>query len=88
MASIQPILQSLASNITRPAASYLIPAIVATTLGQGAVWLPAVYDFTVASLPPAPIMRSPTPLPVAETIPRRRVLRILKEGLVKSSILM
>ena len=81
------LLNQLSASLRRPSASYLVPAIAATALGHAPAWLPVIYAHHTSSLPAAPPLRSASPLPALETIPRRRVLRELKEGLVKSAIL-
>lgn len=83
----QQLLTQLSASLRRPSASYLVPAIAATALGHAPAWLPAIYAHHTSSLPATPPLRSASPLPALETIPRRRVLRELKEGLVKSAIL-
>ncbi|KAK4703328.1 hypothetical protein P7C70_g2894, partial [Phenoliferia sp. Uapishka_3] len=81
------LLKSLSATLRRPSAGCLIPALVSTTLGHGSTWLPLIYAHHTSSLPPSPPKRSSSPFPVFETVPRRRVLRELKEALVKSAIL-
>lgn len=81
-------LDELAGSLRRPEARYLVPAIVATALGYGVEWAPAVYRHAIRDLPPAPSTSSSSPPNIGEDpVPRRVVLRILKEALTKSSIL-
>jgi len=72
----------------RPDSWYLIAAATSTTLGHGASWMPAIYQHAVKPLGPAPT--NPTPPPVefeADMYPRRKIVRRMKEALVKSAIL-
>lgn len=87
LSNIPVVLSSLSTSLHRPSASYLLPALVTTTLGHGPTWLPHIYIHATTNLPPAPAHRTPSPLPALDPIPRRKVLRELKEALVKSSIL-
>ncbi|ORY72412.1 hypothetical protein BCR35DRAFT_318975 [Leucosporidium creatinivorum] len=86
--AIPALLQRLSSTLQRPSASYILPAVVFTTLGQAHTWIGPVYQHAVRSLPPAPSTRSPSSLyPVEDDVPRRRVVRELKEAIQKSAIL-
>lgn len=86
--AIPALLQRLNATLPRPSASYILPAVVSTTLGQAHSWLGPVYQHAVRSLPPAPSSRSRSSLyPVEDDIPRRRVVRELKEAIQKSAIL-
>jgi hypothetical protein len=86
--AIPALLQRLSTTLPRPSSSYLLPAVVSTTLGQANSWLGPVYQHAVRSLPPAPLTRSPSSLyPIEDDVPRRRVVRELKEAIQKSAIL-
>ncbi|KZO91061.1 hypothetical protein CALVIDRAFT_602484 [Calocera viscosa TUFC12733] len=83
-------LDSLVSN-TRlaPDTWYLIAAAASVTLGMGDTWVPAIYAHAVAPLGPAPAETTPSP-PVFEEdpLPRRKVVRRLKEAITKGAIIL
>ncbi|KZO91062.1 hypothetical protein CALVIDRAFT_542120 [Calocera viscosa TUFC12733] len=82
-------LDSLASNPKlQPDTWYLIAAATSVTLGKGASWIPAIYAHAVSPVGPAPAEATPSPPVFADDpLPRRRVVRRLKEALVKGAIL-
>ncbi|EJU02158.1 hypothetical protein DACRYDRAFT_115921 [Dacryopinax primogenitus] len=82
-------LDTLANNKRiQPDSWYLIAAAASVTLGRASSWLPAIYTHACAPLGPAPLEPSPAPENVAEDpLPRRKVVRRLKEAIVKGTIL-
>ncbi|GAA5982388.1 hypothetical protein JCM11641_006967 [Rhodosporidiobolus odoratus] len=73
-----------------PVTRALLPLITATTLGHGKTWLKPCLDTALAPLPPSPSPVPPLPpFPAldASLHPRRFAIAQLKEGLVKSAIL-
>jgi len=82
-------LQRLAGNTRlQPNSWYLIAAATSVTLGCGHSWIPAIYAHAVAPLGPAPEETTPAPEVFDEDpLPRRKVVRRLKEALVKGAIL-
>ncbi|KAM0751057.1 hypothetical protein T439DRAFT_224838 [Meredithblackwellia eburnea MCA 4105] len=81
------LLASISSTLRRPSTPYLVPTLVAATLGQGGPWASQIYQHAVSQLPQSPPTRSHSPLPAHDPVPRRIVLRQMKEALVKASIL-
>jgi hypothetical protein len=63
-------------------------AATSTACGQGQHWLPAIYQHAVSTLGTAPSKRTPSPINFEDDpLPRRRVVRRLKETLTKLCIL-
>jgi hypothetical protein len=89
MAALPPpaLLAQLSKKLRRPSAAHLVPLLVSTTLGHGNTWAPHLYSHFVQHLPPSPPTPTTSPLPALDPIPRRKLWREMKEGLVKSSIL-
>lgn len=86
--AIPAFLKQLSTKLQRPSAAYILPTVVSVTTGHGAEWIGPIYKHAVAELPPAPSSRSPSPLyPSEDTNSRRRVVREMKEALLKSAIL-
>jgi len=80
--------QSLPSTL--PQSHYLLPLLVSTTLGKGSQFLPSCLSLAYKNLPPTPSPVPPEPFDPNEdesSHPRRWVSRLMKESLVKSSIL-
>lgn len=80
--------QSLPSTI--PQSRYLLPLLVSTTLGKGSLFLPSCLSLAYKDLPatPSPVPTEPfDPREDERLHPRRWVSRLMKESLVKSSIL-
>ncbi|KAK4053541.1 hypothetical protein OIV83_001709 [Microbotryomycetes sp. JL201] len=69
-------------------AQFIVPLLVSVTCGRGSEWVPHIYTAATRTLPPAPALRQPsTEFPSQETVPRRLVVRQMKEALQKASIL-
>lgn len=82
--AIPAFLDSLSTQLSRPQARYLVPTLVATSLGRAQTWLPSIYHHATSHLPPAPAERTSSPLlPTEETNERRVVVREIKESLLK-----
>ncbi|GAA5935934.1 carboxymuconolactone decarboxylase family protein [Sporobolomyces koalae] len=90
---IAPLLNKIARTLPTsvPAPTrYLVPLLTATTLGHGSLFLPACLDLAYRNLPPSPqpVPQEPDdPAQDERDHPRRFTTRLIKEALVKSSIL-
>jgi hypothetical protein len=63
-------------------------AATSTACGKGQLWLPAIYKHAVSSMEPPPSKRTPSPVNFEDDpLPRRRVVRRIKETLTKLAIL-
>ena len=86
--AIPAFLKQLSGKLQRPCAAHLLPTVVSLATGHGPEWIGPIYRHAVADLPPAPSTRSNSPqYPTDDPIPRRRVVRELKEALMKSAVL-
>lgn len=88
-ALLNRVTHSLPSTLPTPT-PYLLPLLTATTLGHGSLFLPACLAHAYDNLPPRPHKVEPEPRdPRLDEAahPRRFVSRLVKESLVKSSIL-
>ncbi|GAA5991067.1 hypothetical protein JCM5350_005415 [Sporobolomyces pararoseus] len=91
--AVPALLRSVGQSLPRTvpqATSYLLPLLASTTLGHGSLFLPSCLSLAYRDLPPtpSPIPSEPIdPLEDQELHPRRFVSRLIKESLVKSSIL-
>ncbi|GAA5953248.1 hypothetical protein JCM3765_007452 [Sporobolomyces pararoseus] len=81
--------RSLPRTVPR-ATSYLLPLLTSTTLGHGSLFLPSCLSLAYKDLAPRPSPIPPETIDSREdekSHPRRFVSRLIKESLVKSSIL-
>ncbi|GAA5880506.1 hypothetical protein JCM16303_005409 [Sporobolomyces ruberrimus] len=83
-------IDSILPSTVPPPTRYLLPLLSSTTLGHGSLFLPSCLSLAYRDLPPTPHPIPPEPFDPTkdETLhPRRFVSRLIRESLVKSSIL-